>query len=80
MGCVGVDLLSGIYHWGVDNYGDGSTPVFGSQIAGFQVRTDAQCLSTVSGADDHAHARRRLVHTPALPPFELVCKIGSIED
>lgn len=33
------DLLSGVYHWGVDNYGDGSTPVFGSQIAGFQVRS-----------------------------------------
>jgi hypothetical protein len=27
---------SGIYHWGVDNYGDGSTPVFGRQIAAFQ--------------------------------------------
>ena len=34
----GADLLSGVYHWGVDNYGDGDTPVFGSQIAGFQVR------------------------------------------
>ncbi len=31
------DLASGVYHWGVDNYGDGDTPVFGSQIAGFQV-------------------------------------------
>jgi hypothetical protein len=29
-------VLSGIYHWGVDNYGDGSTPVVGSQIAAFQ--------------------------------------------
>ena len=25
-----------MYHWGVDNYGDGSTPIFGSQIVGFQ--------------------------------------------
>ncbi len=25
-----------MYHWGVDNYGDGSTPVFGRQIAAFQ--------------------------------------------
>ena len=31
------DFASGVYHWGVDNYGDGQTPVFGSQIAGFQV-------------------------------------------
>ncbi|KAG7671734.1 putative Fatty acid desaturase 4, chloroplastic [Nannochloris sp. 'desiccata'] len=30
------DLGSGLYHWGVDNYGDGNTPVFGSQIAAFQ--------------------------------------------
>lgn len=37
--CEHADLLSGVYHWGVDNYGDGSTPVFGSQIAGFQVGT-----------------------------------------
>lgn len=36
---VSPDLLSGVYHWGVDNYGDGNTPVFGSQIAGFQVWT-----------------------------------------
>ncbi|GLC70720.1 hypothetical protein PLESTF_001026300 [Pleodorina starrii] len=30
------DLGTGVYHWGVDNYGDGSTPVFGRQIAAFQ--------------------------------------------
>eukprot|EP00877_Chromochloris_zofingiensis_P007580 jgi/Chrzof1/3075/Cz12g10230.t1_FADA[v5.2] len=30
------DLGTGIYHWGVDNYGDGTTPVFGRQIAAFQ--------------------------------------------
>lgn len=28
--------VSGIYHWIVDNYGNGSTPVLGSQIAAFQ--------------------------------------------
>lgn len=30
------DLGTGIYHWGVDNYGDGNTPMVGSQIAAFQ--------------------------------------------
>jgi hypothetical protein len=30
------DLGTGVYHWGVDNYGDGKTPVFGRQIAAFQ--------------------------------------------
>lgn len=30
------DLLSGIYHWAIDNYGSKETPVFGNQIDGFQ--------------------------------------------
>ncbi|KAL3680638.1 hypothetical protein R1sor_023594 [Riccia sorocarpa] len=30
------DLGSGVYHWGVDNYGDARTPIFGSQIDAFQ--------------------------------------------
>ena len=30
------DLGTGVYHWGVDNYGDGNTPLFGRQIAAFQ--------------------------------------------
>jgi palmitoyl-[glycerolipid] 3-(E)-desaturase len=31
------DLGTGFYHWGIDNYGDASTPFFGSQIEAFQV-------------------------------------------
>lgn len=30
------DLGTGIYHWGIDNYGDATTPVFGAQIDAFQ--------------------------------------------
>ena len=30
------DFLTGVYHWSVDNYGSGETPVVGSQIAAFQ--------------------------------------------
>ncbi|KAG1665443.1 hypothetical protein FOA52_005785 [Chlamydomonas sp. UWO 241] len=30
------DLGTGIYHWSVDNYGDGTTPLVGRQIAAFQ--------------------------------------------
>ena len=30
------DLGTGVFHWAVDNYGTGATPVFGSQIAAFQ--------------------------------------------
>ena len=32
------DLGTGVYHWSVDNYGDGKTPIVGKQIAAFQVR------------------------------------------
>ena len=31
-----VDLGSAVYHWGIDNYGDDKTPLFGSQIRGFR--------------------------------------------
>ncbi|KAL6538386.1 hypothetical protein OROGR_012374 [Orobanche gracilis] len=30
------DLVSGIYHWAVDNYGSAQTPIFGSQIESFR--------------------------------------------
>jgi ubiquitin-conjugating enzyme E2 variant len=30
------DLATGFYHWGIDNYGGASTPVFGAQIDAFQ--------------------------------------------
>lgn len=32
------DVGTAFYHWGVDNYGDANTPMFGGQIAAFQVR------------------------------------------
>ncbi|XP_075477668.1 fatty acid desaturase 4-like 2, chloroplastic [Primulina tabacum] len=36
IGYVLADLASGVYHWGIDNYGSRGTPVFGVQIEGFQ--------------------------------------------
>lgn len=36
-GYLMADLGSGFYHWAIDNYGDASTPFFGSQIDAFQV-------------------------------------------
>ncbi|GER56595.1 Kua-ubiquitin conjugating enzyme hybridlocalisation domain [Striga asiatica] len=30
------DLVSGVYHWAVDNYGSARTPIFGSQIESFR--------------------------------------------
>ena len=35
-GYLAADFFSGVYHWSVDNYGTKNTPVFGSQIDGFQ--------------------------------------------
>lgn len=35
-GWLFADLGTGFYHWAVDNYGDGDTPVVGPQIAAFQ--------------------------------------------
>jgi hypothetical protein len=29
-------VSAGFYHWGVDNWGDGNTPLVGRQIAAFQ--------------------------------------------
>eukprot|EP00210_Caulerpa_lentillifera_P006755 g6455.t1 len=33
---ITADLLSGVYHWAIDNYGDKTSPMFGKQIEGFQ--------------------------------------------
>lgn len=33
---VTADLATGIYHWAMDNYGTPETPIFGSQVVGFQ--------------------------------------------
>jgi len=33
---VDADIGSGLYHFGVDNYGSKDTPIVGSQIAAFQ--------------------------------------------
>lgn len=35
-GFVIADLVSGVFHWSVDNYGDSNTPVFGTVIEAFQ--------------------------------------------
>lgn len=36
VGYIVADLMSGIYHWGIDNYGDATTTIFGTQIEAFQ--------------------------------------------
>ncbi|KAK7825793.1 fatty acid desaturase 4 [Quercus suber] len=36
VGYILADLMSGVYHWVIDNYGNASTPTFGDQIDAFQ--------------------------------------------
>eukprot|EP00903_Cladosiphon_okamuranus_P020326 g18649.t1 len=36
MGYMMADLVSGVFHWSVDNFGDRQTPVFGTVIEAFQ--------------------------------------------
>ncbi|XP_011084391.1 fatty acid desaturase 4-like 1, chloroplastic [Sesamum indicum] len=36
LGYLLADLISGIYHWAIDNYGSTETPIFGSQIQWFR--------------------------------------------
>lgn len=62
------DLISGVYHWGVDNYGDGQTPVFGSQIAGFQMHHQRPWTITERQFANNVHK----VFAPALP-FTAAC-------
>lgn len=36
IGYLFADLATGVYHWGVDNYGNSKTPILGKQIEAFQ--------------------------------------------
>ncbi len=36
IGLSTADFGTGVYHWSVDNYGSGATPIVGDQIAAFQ--------------------------------------------
>ena len=62
------DLVTGVYHWSVDNYGDAHTPVVGGQIAAFQghhIRpwtiTERQFANNVHKARESASAARACV-------------------
>ena len=46
-GVLIADLVSGVFHWSVDNYGDRNTPVFGAVIEAFQGHH--------GGFDPHTH-------------------------
>jgi ubiquitin-conjugating enzyme E2 variant len=68
------DLGTGVYHWGVDNYGDGSTPVFGRQIAAFQGHHQRPWTITQREFCNNVHQVRPGTRQPA---FNLA--VGSLQ-
>ncbi|XP_040383177.1 fatty acid desaturase 4, chloroplastic-like [Oryza brachyantha] len=61
------DLSTGVYHWFVDNYGDASTPVFGSQIAAFQGHHRYPSTITRREPCNNLHALARAAALALLP-------------
>ncbi|XP_071694935.1 fatty acid desaturase 4, chloroplastic-like [Rutidosis leptorrhynchoides] len=67
IGYLFADLGSGVYHWGIDNYGDASTPVFGSQIDAFQGHHKWPWTITKRQFANNLHALARVVTFFVLP-------------
>ncbi|GAB2284674.1 Fatty acid desaturase 4, chloroplastic [Dionaea muscipula] len=70
MGYLLADLVSGIYHWGIDNYGDPSTPFFGGQIEAFQGHHRWPWTITRRQLANNLHALARII-TFAVLPFDM---------
>lgn len=67
VGYVLADLGSGVYHWGIDNYGSASTPVFGAQIEAFQGHHKWPWTITRRQFANNLHALARAVTFTVLP-------------
>ncbi|XP_068338734.1 fatty acid desaturase 4, chloroplastic-like [Pyrus communis] len=72
VGYVLADLGSGVYHWGIDNYGGASTPIFGPQIEAFQGHHKWPWTITRRQFANNLHALARVV-TFFVLPIDLVC-------
>ncbi|KAI3688540.1 hypothetical protein L2E82_46181 [Cichorium intybus] len=66
-GYLFADLGSGVYHWGIDNYGDASTPVFGSQIDAFQGHHRSPWTITKRQFANNLHTLARVITYTVLP-------------
>ncbi|CAN1172145.1 Fatty acid desaturase 4, chloroplastic [Linum perenne] len=77
IGYILADLGSGVYHWGIDNYGDGSTPVLGPQIEAFQGHHKWPWTITRRQFANNLHSLARVVAFSVIP-VELVCNNPSI--
>ncbi|KAJ4848265.1 Fatty acid desaturase 4, chloroplastic [Turnera subulata] len=67
VGYILADLGSGVYHWGIDNYGDASTPVFGTQIEAFQGHHKWPWTITKREFANNLHALARAITFFVLP-------------
>ncbi|XP_062077719.1 fatty acid desaturase 4, chloroplastic-like [Humulus lupulus] len=72
VGYVLADLGSGVYHWGIDNYGSASTPIFGTQIEAFQGHHKLPWTITKRQFANNLHALARTV-TFVVLPIDLLC-------
>ena len=67
VGYILADLGSGVYHWGIDNYGSASTPIFGSQIDAFQGHHKWPWTITRRQFANNLHSLARAVTFTVLP-------------
>ena len=68
------DLGTGIFHFAVDNYGSGETPVFGNVIAAFQGHHRQPWSITVRGAANNLYPLAK----PALVSLALLAALPSL--
>ncbi|VVA22751.1 PREDICTED: transmembrane 189 [Prunus dulcis] len=72
VGYVLADLGSGIYHWGIDNYGSALTPIVGAQIEAFQGYNKWPWTITRRQFANNLHVVARVVTFMVLP-IDVVC-------
>lgn len=73
VGYLFADLGSGVYHWGIDNYGGASTPIFGSQIDAFQGHHKWPWTITRRQFANNLNALARVI-TFFVLPIDLLCR------
>ena len=66
-GYILADLGSGVYYWGIYNYGSTSTPIFGAQIDGFQGHHKWPWKITRTQFANNFHTLARAVTFTVLP-------------
>ncbi|XP_021758582.1 fatty acid desaturase 4, chloroplastic-like [Chenopodium quinoa] len=71
-GYIFSDLITGVYHWSIDNYGDAKTPIFGSQIEGFQGHHEKPWIITRKHIATNLYELSQII-TLIFLPINLIC-------